>query len=321
MKIMKLFHKRHTVRLSIVVIVYNMRREAERTLYSLSPAYQRGGVGPEDYEVIVVDNGSNPPLGVGAVRRHGPHYRYFYLDAAEPSPAQAVNYGVRQGHGEFIGILVDGARLVTPNLVSLALLAFRLHPNPVVSVMGWHLGPERQNLSIRKGYNQAEEDRLLASIGWPHEDPYRLFGISSLGGSSQSGCFLPFSESNALFLNRKLHDRLGGFDERFRFPGGGLVNLDYFHRCLSDTSSHLINLLGEGCFHQIHAGVSTNIPPEDQARCFAAWNEEYKSLRGHDFVAPDARSKTWHFGPVSPHALPFIQLSAEIGIQRVAAAI
>lgn len=44
---------------SVVVVVHNMQREAERTLYSLSAEYQRD-IDPEDYEIIVVDNGSNP---------------------------------------------------------------------------------------------------------------------------------------------------------------------------------------------------------------------------------------------------------------------
>ena len=46
---------------SIVVISYNMARELPRTIRSLSPALQRG-VSAEDYEIIVVDNGSTQPF-------------------------------------------------------------------------------------------------------------------------------------------------------------------------------------------------------------------------------------------------------------------
>ena len=49
-------------RLSVVVIVHKMPGQAERTLASLGPAYQRG-VDPADYEVIVVENQSDQPLG------------------------------------------------------------------------------------------------------------------------------------------------------------------------------------------------------------------------------------------------------------------
>ena len=49
-------------KLSVIVIIYDMAREAPRTLQSFAVPYQTG-IAPEDYEVIVVDNGSPTPLG------------------------------------------------------------------------------------------------------------------------------------------------------------------------------------------------------------------------------------------------------------------
>lgn len=48
--------------MSLVVIVYDMQREAPRTLQSLTPEY-RHGMAVDHYEVLVVDNGSPMPLG------------------------------------------------------------------------------------------------------------------------------------------------------------------------------------------------------------------------------------------------------------------
>ncbi len=45
--------------LAVVVVMHNMRREAARTLHSLSRSYQRG-IDDLDYEVVVVENGSAP---------------------------------------------------------------------------------------------------------------------------------------------------------------------------------------------------------------------------------------------------------------------
>ena len=56
--------------LSLVVVVYNMRREAPRTLFTLTSSYQR--LSPDLYEVIVVDNGSSEPLGEAAVHAIDP---------------------------------------------------------------------------------------------------------------------------------------------------------------------------------------------------------------------------------------------------------
>ncbi len=47
------------VDLSVIVVFYNMAREAPRTLRSLSRSYQQG-IDDLSYEVIVVDNGSSP---------------------------------------------------------------------------------------------------------------------------------------------------------------------------------------------------------------------------------------------------------------------
>ena len=47
--------------LSVVLVVHDMARELPRTLRSLSPRYQVG-LAADDYEVIVVDNGSVEPV-------------------------------------------------------------------------------------------------------------------------------------------------------------------------------------------------------------------------------------------------------------------
>ena len=85
-----------TTALSVVVVFYNMRREAARTLHSLSRAYQQG-IDDLDYEVIVVDNGSveDQRLGEDFVRSFGPEFRFIDMgDDAEPSPVPALNRGV-----------------------------------------------------------------------------------------------------------------------------------------------------------------------------------------------------------------------------------
>ena len=87
--------------LSVVVVFYNMRREAARTLHSLSRAYQED-IDDLDYEVIVVENGSadDQRLGEEFVRGFGPEFRYLDLGAdATPSPAHALNRGIASSRG------------------------------------------------------------------------------------------------------------------------------------------------------------------------------------------------------------------------------
>jgi len=273
------------LKISVVVVVYNMRRAAPRTLHSLSARYQRG-IGEDDYEVIVVENGSSQPLDPEAVRTLGPQFRYFSLEDASPSPAPAVNFGLRQATGELVGVLVDGARIVTPNLLRLARQAAATHPGAAIVTPGWTLGRDPQNLAGEQGFDEAAEDALLDGIRWP-EEPYRLFEIASLDGSS--ALLGPLAESNTLFMRRTLWDALGGMDERFDQPGGGLVNLDTLERALSLPESEWVLLLGEASFHQTHGGISTNSLPHQHAHAPEQWHLHYQHLRLQDWRVPTKR--------------------------------
>lgn len=273
----------HRPKLSLVVIVYDMGREAPRTLRSLALPYHTG-IGADDYEVIVMDNGSPMPLGESVVRGFGPQFRYHYVQDAAKSPADAINQGVAMARGKVVGIFIDGARIASPGLLALALRAFEQHADPVVATLGWHLGPELQQKSVLKGYDQAVEDQLLEGISWP-KDGYRLFDISVLAASSYKGYEAAPSESNALFLRRKTFKELGGYDPAFDVPGGGLLNLDFFIRALERLESPYIMLKGEGTFHQIHGGASTG-KAEVQDR-FQEWAKQYHQIRGRPWKHPE----------------------------------
>jgi glycosyltransferase involved in cell wall biosynthesis len=130
--------------LSVIVIVFNMRREAPRTLYSLSPAYQRD-IEAVDYEVIVIDNGSTEPLVEEDVEACGANFRYLYHQTRSPSPVDAVNRGVSLSRSETVMICLDGARILSPGLLAYALGAGRaMAPGPAGST------PVRDRLAERR---------------------------------------------------------------------------------------------------------------------------------------------------------------------------
>lgn len=291
--------------LSIVVVVYDMAREAPRTLFSLSCQYQTG-CREEEYEVIVVENGSPRPLGEELVRSFGVNFRYRYLESASSSPAAAVNVGRSMARGRYLGVMVDGARIASPGLVKHALMGMGIAPEPLVATLAWHLGPDLQFRSIKRGYDRQREDELLASIGW-ERNGYRLFQISTLAGSSRAGFFHPIAESNCFFLRTELFDRLGGYDERFVSRGGGLVNLDFYRRAAETEGVVTCHLLGEGTFHQIHGGVSTNVPERENVRRWHEFEAEYRSLRGEGFRPP--RVAPLVFGHLPKEMLPHLDRS------------
>jgi len=284
--------------LSLIVAFHDMVREAPRTLRTLSAAYQRG-VSADDYEVIAVDVGSPRPLAEDIVAAQGPNFRLVAAPAA-PSPAAAVNAAARMAAGEAIGICIDGARMLSPGIVAGILAALRMVRDPVVATLAWHLGPKVQNESILEGYDQAAEDRLLASIDW-WADGYELFRIATLAASSGSGWFRPISESNCLAVPRASWEALRGLDERFLSPGGGFVNLDFYRRAC-DRAEALVMLLGEGTFHQVHGGTATNAPWSSHP--FEAFHAEYRSIRGEPYESPTRPA--CYLGELPRQALPFL---------------
>ncbi len=291
----------HKPNLSVVVVVYNVLREAARTLYLLSAAYQRH-IEPDDYEVIVVDNGSNPPFDRKIIESLSGNFRLIRIDPAPCSPAHAVNRGLAEAQGDILGVMIDGARIVTPGLLHFARHGARLYDKAVVATLGWYVGHDFKNWAMKYGYDHAREDALLNSIDWP-SDGYRLFEIGTMDESSVDGWFHPISESNALFLRRELWDSLGGVEERFDAPGGGLINLDTFHRLLEDADAELVILLGEATFHQVHGGASTNAMPDRQIDNWARWSSQYEKIRGRPYDRLRPRHAPTYLGILPQSAL------------------
>jgi hypothetical protein len=268
------------IAMSVVVVGYDMAREIPRTVQTLSAAMQHG-IAQADYEILLVDNGSNVPFDEQLCRRLAPNLRVIRVPAPGPSPVRAINVGLAQARGELIGVCIDGARMASPGLLAGARAAARTHPRAVVGTLACHLGPDVQHRSVAKGYNQQIEDALLASSGW-QSDGYRLFDISVFAGSSRDGWFVVPAETNALFLRRELWSELGGYDDAFVGPGGGLANLDTWARACALPQSQVVLLLGEATFHQVHGGIATNSPTSK----WDLFHEEFVRVRGRPYLRP-----------------------------------
>jgi hypothetical protein len=295
---------------SVVVVVHDMVRELPRTLRSLGADYQRG-VTADEYEVIVVDNGSVRPVDGGLVAGFGGRLRLERIDPAPSSPARAANHGLRLAQGDVVGLIVDGARIASPGLLAEARRAAGLAPRPIITAPAFHLGRVRHMEAAEVGYDQAAEDRLLAESGW-ESDGYRLFEVSTPAGSWGRGLFGPAGESSSLFCPRSIWDELGGLDERFALPGGGLVNHDLYRRACGLDGVELIVLLGEGTFHQHHGGAGTT-------RRYS-WDEmhaEYQAVVGVAHRPPG--NAPLYVGRMYPALLPLVERSARQAINRMTA--
>jgi len=274
-------------RVSLVVIAYEMTRELPRTLLSLSPPYQ--DTDADDYEIVVIDNGSRTPPRQQDFAHLPANIRVLSCSTQSPSPVAAINEGLNLARGSLIGVWIDGARMASPGLLRACTEAAALHPRPVVATLNYQLGPDLQRISSAQGYDQTVEDRLLSSIAWP-QDGYRLFEIAT--PEIRGGPLGAMLESNAIFLPRALWDELGGYDEAFREPGGGVANPDTLLRAVALPGTQLIRILGEGTFHQIHGGLSTSTQ-ERAIEMLKEGSRGYLRLRGKPLVP--VRARGWTF--------------------------
>ena len=275
------------VDVTVVVVFYNMRREAERTLRSLSRAYQEG-IADLTYEVIAVENGSSPDQRLGAdfVTRFGPEFRYIDLgDTAHPSPVAALNRGIAEGRGRSFALMIDGAHVVTPGVLRFGAAALGTYgPNAIVATQQWYVGPGQQGHAMAHGYDEKVEDGLFDTIAWP-SNGYRLFEIGHFIGDRD--WFDGVWESNCLFVSRAQLSQVGGFDENFDMAGGGYANLEIYERLGSSPDVTVCSMIGEASFHQTHGGTTTNQPDhgERRSRVFG-YSEHYAELRGRAFKGP-----------------------------------
>lgn len=273
------------VKFSFVINFYNMKREAERTLTALTSWYQRDA---EDifWEVLCVDNGSNPPLDEAWIRSFGPQFRLVRPSKKLPSPCFALNEAVRSARGEYIALMIDGAHVVSPGVVREAADALAETPRAIVGLRQWFFGGDQRWLSA-VGYTREQEDIAFGRIGWP-ANGYRLFEVSTPMMPSPNTWFDGASESNCLFISASLFGQLGGYDETFDTPGGGLSNLDLFSRA-ADVADAVIMLIGEASFHQFHGGTTTNVDDYEKDALVRAYMNDFTKKRGHAlrYVAPE----------------------------------
>lgn len=276
------------MKLSIILISYDMAREIPRTLQSLARTYQTD-MAQLEYEVLLVDNGSPEPLDPATWAHVDTPVRLIRIDDAHPSPAQAINRALREARGEVLCLMIDGAHLLTPGVFKMALSNYAAFAEPVIAIRYFYLGMEEQTVSVDNGYNKQVEDELLERIAWP-TDGYRLYEIGTplRSGAKRLHWFNKMFESNCLFLRRALFESLGGADEAFDLPGGGFLNLDIFKKAMEAPGVTPVQVIGEGSFHQLHGGTTTNSSGEVREAKLAEFRAQYKAIHGHDKVMANA---------------------------------
>jgi cephalosporin hydroxylase len=249
-----------------------------------------------------VENGSAPEqlLGAAFVEQFGPEFRYLDLGLeATPTPADALNRGLELASGNVLCFMIDGAHILTPGVLRHAMAGMGTYAPSVVVTQQWYVGPGNQPDAMLTGYDQAEENSLFEHIEWP-SDGYRLFDIGHFIGDRD--WFDGLWESNCIFVPRSILEQYGAWDERFSMPGGGYANLEFYERNGGTPDTNVVTILGEGSFHQVHGGTTTNVPdPIERRKTISGFAAHFADLQGRAFRG---HGKTLHYvGTMFPRAM------------------
>ncbi len=286
-----------------------MPEQLHNTLYTLSCAYQQGAC-EDDYEVVVVENTSANTLGQEFVKSLPSNFSYYLRQEQSQSPAAAINFGLQQARGDFVGLMIDGAHMLSPGVIALAELVRTISNKALITVPTYHLGPDEQHLSTQQGYDELVQQELLRSIDWK-ADGYQLFSVSSWCGANPRGYFAPIMESNCYFASRQAFEEIGGADTSFQQPGGGALNLHLTRKLGTLNDTKYFTLAGEGSFHQFHGGITSNHTREEYEDRFNAelqqhWNNQYHFLERNPII----------IGSMKPQALANLAFSSQKMLRR-----
>lgn len=283
-----------------------MANQLTNTLFTLSTEYQLG-IGENDYEVIVIENESDDNLSEETVSSLPKNFQFYRRPNDSVSPVSAIEFGLKQCRGRFLGLIIDGAQMITPQVLKYTLMAFKISEDALVALPGYHLGEVMQHEAADRDVLLREQTKFLSRSNW-QSNGYRLFEWACFSPGNKHGFLHPLMECNAFFCLKETFLAIDGADHRFQYPGGGAINLHLYRKLGLRRKTRLFVLPGEGTFHQYHAGVTTTASAdyEETVARFKAqlqeiWKQDFKGLRREPTL----------FGTISQQAQPFLLKSCE----------
>lgn len=175
--------------LSVVIPTYRRPGKLRRCLEALDLQ----GMGPDELEVVVVEDGGEAPELADLRSRSFGGFAIIWLNQEHAGPATARNLGARTSTRQFIAFTDDDC-MPRPDWARSILNGL----SDGVEVIGGHtVNAVEANL-----YSCASQ--LLVSY-------ITDYGIN---------CGQPFFASNNLAISRRSFEAMGGFDEHFPLPGG-----------------------------------------------------------------------------------------------------
>ena len=163
--------------------------------------------------------------------------------------------------------MVDGAHVLTPRVCGARRPRWATSRSRWSRPCRWRSAQAPTAVSGRTvppaesaAWDQAAEDRLLASVDW-QRNGYELFRLARSFNDAAMGWFGCLLESSCFAMSRATFEQLGGFEQRFQSPGGGLVSLDFFRRAVARQDLPMSSCSAKRRSTSIHGGAASGAKP------------------------------------------------------------
>ncbi|ETT65452.1 family 2 glycosyl transferase [Paenibacillus sp. FSL R7-277] len=273
------------MRFSFIIPAYQNKDLLLNCLKALN--YQEGYV-RDEYEVIVIDDGSNYPL-YPFIENINQNYDldYLYLDRDElSSRSRARNHGLKVARGEYI-IFIDADIIVKPDYLAELDRVYRMEAEAMV--VGTRL-MLRDNVTYQDICNKSVFDKFSLTADKPEMFDFRLpiFDELSYNSSAMKFPYIYGLTCNLAVPKSKI-ELAGGFDEELIF--WGIEDIELSYRLYKAGVKVIINSKLE-VLHQLH-GNHGNFVEEDKIEGL------YKNidvfLRKHRGVLPLSDEEVYAF--------------------------
>ncbi|HEX3028860.1 MAG TPA: glycosyltransferase [Clostridia bacterium] len=243
---------------SFVIPAYNNKILLKNTLEALN--YQKG-FGREDYEAVVVDDGSESPL-YEYIRDVNKNYtlKYIYLQRDELScRSRTRNFGCKLAEGEYI-IFIDSDILVREDYLLELERCYSVRKD--MAVIGTRL-----NLNNEISYNSVADGSVFNkyrfdTVGFDqYEIRHFMFDEMSYNLYSETPPWIKFYSCNAV-VPKWCFDKTGGFDEEYK--GWGMEDNDLGYRLYKEGLKMIASSKMEA-LHQFHGTSDPFAVPVDRS--------------------------------------------------------
>lgn len=251
---------------SIVLIAFNNKHELRTTLESLKSLNY-----PKDsFEVIVVDDGSTPPLRPEVGQDLNFTHQFTYIPRTNLScRAKARNSGARLATNEYL-VFIDGDQYINPELLTTYNAAINHNPR-MTAFLGTRIDlKEWQSSYLLNDWNY-EQLKKITRTQVDFRDYVRTYHENNF--FEQPGGWVLFWSHN-FAIKRKAYEQIGGFDEKFL--GWGCEDVEFGYRLARNNM--LFDFIENHVYHLYESNKFTPDKYMNSLRNLQYFYEKYKDI-------------------------------------------